>query len=157
MSLCRCASTMRWPGWRLPKNKKQAVILKMRITAISFLSGCTVFIPTNPVPRGGAQISVWSKNRWPWPCIRPGAGDRPPHTKFFSFPTCPKCAYPIKRHRQKNRELPRHSRPLACHTQKFMSDSQICEYLVCREWFFYNNGSSNERAKIGSGGNSHAE
>ena len=22
MSLCRCASTMRWPGWKLPKNKK---------------------------------------------------------------------------------------------------------------------------------------
>ena len=33
MSLCRCASTMRWPGWRLPKNKKQAVALELRATA----------------------------------------------------------------------------------------------------------------------------
>ena len=33
MSLCRCASTMRWPGWRSPKNKKPGSHPRLRVTA----------------------------------------------------------------------------------------------------------------------------
>ena len=61
----------------------------MRIPALFFVLGYTVFIPTNPAPQGESQTSVWRRNRWPWPCGHPGAEYRPLRAEAVRQPPAP--------------------------------------------------------------------
>ena len=47
----------------ITEEYKQTGILKMRIPAIFFLLGCTVFRPTDPAPRDVSQTSARRKSR----------------------------------------------------------------------------------------------
>ena len=47
----------------ITEEYKQTGILILRIPAIFFVLGCTVFRPTDPAPRDESQTNVWRRNR----------------------------------------------------------------------------------------------